>query len=257
MRRRHLGRSMIALRSKNELDILRESNVIAAETLQEIKRFIKPGVTTMELEMAAREFIDKKGAKSAFKGYRNFPGYICTSINEEVVHGIPGKRILKEGDIVSIDVGIKWKNYYGDTTVTVGVGEIGINAKKLLEIAKESLSRAIDKSRPGNRLFDISFAIQSCAESYGYSVVRDFVGHGIGSKIHEEPQVPNFGSPHKGPRLVPGMVLAIEPMVNEGGYEVNILPDRWTVVTRDRKLSAHFEHTVAITEKGPWVLSEI
>ena len=248
---------MIALRSKNELDILRESNNIAARTIEEIKKFVKPGVTTKELETVAREFIDKKGAEAAFKGYRGFPGYICTSINEQVVHGIPGRRVLKEGDILSIDVGVKWKNYYGDTTVTVGVGEIGINAKKLLNVAKEALSRAISKSLAGNRLFDISFAIQSCAEGYGLSVVRDFVGHGIGLKMHEEPQVPNFGSPNKGPRLVPGMVLAIEPMVNEGGYEVDILSDGWTVVTRDKKLSAHFEHTVAITENGPWVLSEI
>lgn len=248
---------MIALRSKDELDILRESNVIAAETLQEIKRFIKPGVTTMELETIARDFIEKKGACASFKGYRGFPGYICTSINEEVVHGIPGKRILKEGDIISIDVGIKWKSYYGDTTDTVGVGEIGADVSKLLKVARDALSRAVIQARPGNRLSDISFAIQSCAEAENYSVVRDFVGHGIGSSLHEEPQVPNFGPPHKGPRLLPGMVLAIEPMLNEGSYEVEILSDGWTVVTQDRKLSAHFEHSVAITENGPWVLSEI
>jgi methionyl aminopeptidase len=248
---------MIALRTKNELEILRESNVIASQTLEEVVRFIRPGITTMELETIAREFIDKKGAESSFKGYRGFPGNICTSVNEEVVHGVPGKRILKEGDIISIDIGTKWRNYYGDISTTVGVGEIGQNARNLLRVANEALSRAIREARPGNRLFDISYAIQSYVESQGYSVVRDFVGHGIGSNLHEEPQVPNFGSPHKGPRLLPGMVLAIEPMVNEGTYEVEILPDGWTVVTRDRKLSAHFEHTGAITENGPWILSRI
>ncbi len=248
---------MIALRTKNELDFLRESNVIAAQALEEVVRFIRPGVTTMELEAIAREFIEKKGAEASFKGYRGYPGYICTSVNEEVVHGIPGKRVLKEGDIISIDIGTKWRKYYGDITTTVGVGEIGQSAGNLLRVAKEALSRAIREARPGNRLFDISYAIQSYVESQGYSVVRDFVGHGIGSNLHEEPQVPNFGSPHKGPRLLPGMVLAIEPMVNEGTYEVEILSDGWTVITRDRKLSAHFEHTVAITESGPWILSEI
>lgn len=248
---------MIALRSKDELGILRESNALAARALVEIKKYVRPGIMTMELEDIAKDFIEREGGEAAFKGYRGFPGYICTSVNEEVVHGIPGKRILQEGDILSIDVGIKWRGYYGDSALTVGVGEIALNARRLVESAKESLSRAIKEARPGNRLFDISFAIQSYAESCGYSVVRDFVGHGIGVNMHEEPQVPNFGSPHKGPRLVPGMVLAIEPMVNEGRYEVEVLPDRWTVVTRDRKLSAHFEHTVAITENGPWVLSEV
>lgn len=248
---------MIAHRSKNELAILRENNVIAAQTIEEIKKLLMPGVTTMELEKAARAFIEKKDAVLTFKGYRGFPGYICTSVNEEVVHGIPGKRILKEGDIVSIDVGIKGKGYYGDCAVTVGVGKIEKKAENLMAAAKEALSRAIKKACPGNRLSDISHEIQSFAESQGYSVVRDFVGHGIGTNLHEEPQVPNFGLPHKGPELFPGMVVAIEPMVNEGSYMVEVLKDGWTVVTSDRKLSAHFEHTVAITEKGPWVLSEI
>lgn len=248
---------MIALRSKDELAILRENNVITAETIEEVKKSIRPGVTTKELEMKAKDFVSKKGAVLSFKGYRGFPGYICTSVNEEVVHGIPGNRRLKEGDILSIDVGIKWKGYYGDSAVTVGVGKIGQNAAKLIDVAREALSRAIQQARPHNRLFDISHIIQSFVESHGYSVVRDFVGHGIGANLHEEPQVPNFGAPHKGHELLPGMVLAIEPMVNEGGYMVEILRDGWTVVTGDRKLSAHFEHTVAITENGPWVLSEI
>lgn len=248
---------MIAQRSKNELDILRENSVIASQTLEEIKKIVAPGITTMDLENAGRLFAKKKDVILSFKGYRGFPGYICTSVNEEVVHGIPGKRVLKEGDIVSLDVGIKAKGYYGDCAVTVGVGKIGEKAEKLLNVAKESLSRAIKKVCPGNRLQDISYEIQSFVESYGYSVVRDFVGHGIGTSLHEDPQVPNFGSPHKGPELFPGMVFAIEPMVNEGTYRVEILKDGWTVVTSDRKLSAHFEHTVAVTENGPWVLSEI
>lgn len=248
---------MIALRSRDELDILRESSVIAAEALEEVKACIKPGVATKELEIVARDFIEKRGAEASFKGYRGFPGYICTSVNEEVVHGIPGKRVLREGDIISIDIGVKWRGYYGDIATTVGVGEIGRNLKELLAVASEGLAGAIRVAHTGNRLFDISFAIQSYVESHGFSVVRDFVGHGIGSSLHEEPQVPNFGRPHKGPRLLPGMVLAIEPMVNEGTYEVEILPDGWTVVTRDRKYSAHFEHTVAITENGPWILSKV
>ena len=248
---------MIALRSKDELEILREVNLIAAETLSELERYIKPGITTMELDKVAEDFVKKKGAVASFKGYRGFPSHICTSVNEEVVHGIPGPRLLKEGDILSVDVGIKWRAYYGDCAKTVGVGKIGAKAQNLLTVTEEALARAIALARPDNRLFDISFAIQSYAESNGYSVVRDFVGHGIGLNLHEEPQVPNFGSPHKGPRLLPGMVLAIEPMVNEGSYEVEIAADGWTVVTRDRRLSSHFEHTVAITENGPWVLSRI
>ncbi|MCK4423784.1 MAG: type I methionyl aminopeptidase [Candidatus Omnitrophica bacterium] len=248
---------MIACRSKDELEILRKSNVIAAQTLEETRRYVKPGVTTLELEMIARDFVYKKGAELAFKDYCGFPGYICTSVNEEVVHGIPGKRILKEGDILSIDVGIKWKNYYGDTAITIVVGRIEPDIAKLLRVTKEALFRAIAKAHPGNRLSDISFAVQSYVEANGFGVVRDLVGHGIGLNLHEEPQVPNFGPPNKGPELLPGMVLAIEPMVNEGSYKVEIMPDGWTVVTRDRKLSAHFEHTVAITEHGPWILSKI
>jgi methionyl aminopeptidase len=248
---------VIALRSKDELEILREANLIAAETLVEIEKYIRPGINTLELDTVARDFIKKKGAEASFKGYRGFPAHICTSVNEEVVHGIPGKRILKEVDIISVDVGVKWRGYYGDCARTIGLGKIEAKAQHLLDVAKEALALAIAQARPDQRLYDISFAIQSYVESNGYSVVRDFVGHGIGSNLHEEPQVPNFGSPHKGPRLLPGMVLAIEPMVNEGAFEVEIAPDGWTVLTRDRKLSSHFEHSVAITENGPWILSEI
>lgn len=248
---------MSAHRSREELEILRQASLLAAETLLEIERHIQPGLTTRELDTMAADFIKQKGAEAAFKGYRGFPGHICTSLNEEVVHGIPGKKVLKEGDILSVDVGIKWRGYYGDCAKTMAVGHISSKVRDLMTVAQDALSRAITYARPEYRLYDISYAIQSHVESHGYSVVRDFVGHGIGSNLHEEPQVPNFGQPHKGPSLYPGMVLAIEPMVNEGTGEVEIASDGWTVLTRDRKLSCHFEHTVAITENDPWILSKI
>ena len=198
-----------------------------------------------------------RGAVPAFKGYRGFPGTLCVSINEEIVHGIPGQRKLKKGDIVSIDVGVNLNGYFGDAAITLPVGEVDEEAKRLLDVTEKALALGIEKAKIGNRLFDISFAIQQWVEAHGFSVVRDFVGHGIGKSFHEEPQIPNFGSPHQGPRLEKGMVLALEPMVNEGTYEVRILSDAWTVVTADGKRSAHFEHTIAIIDGEAAVLSAL
>jgi len=203
----------------------------------------------------AEEYIKRHGGIPAFKGYRGYPRSLCVSVNEEVVHGIPGKRKLKEGDIVSLDLGVLMDGYYGDAAITVPVGKVSELAKKLIKVTEEALYRGIEMARPGNRLSDISHAIQTHVEKAGFSVVREFVGHGIGKQLHEEPQVPNFGPPNRGPRLEPGMVLAIEPMVNTGTWEVRILPNGWTVVTADGGLSAHFEHTVAITDNGPEILS--
>lgn len=247
---------MIIFKSPQEIESILRCCQIAVKVLEHLAKMVEPGKTTGELNEIAEKVIQEWGAVPAFKGYRGFPKSICTSIDEEVVHGIPSfSRRLLAGDIVGIDIGIFKEGYYGDTAVTLPVGEISPLARKLLEVTKESLRRGIDQARPGRRLFDISHAIQSYAEKEGFSVVRDFVGHGIGREMHEEPQVPNFGEPGGGPRLKPGLVLAIEPMVNAGGAEVKVLPDRWTVVTRDGSLSAHFEHTVAITEEGPQILT--
>lgn len=248
---------MIVIKSPEEIEIMRQAGRIVAETLVELGEAIRPGVTTGQLDNIARRCIKKFGAWPAFLGYHGFPASICTSVNEEVVHGIPGLRRLKEGDIISIDVGVFYKGYYGDSTITFPVGEVSPLAKQLIEVTREALFRGIEKAYPGNRLYDISYAIQCCAEAAGFTVVRNYVGHGIGSQMHEEPQVPNFGLPGKGPLLEPGMVLAIEPMVNAGTWEVETLPDNWTVVTRDRSLSAHFEHTVAILENGPEILTSL
>ena len=204
-----------------------------------------------------RDYITSQGAIPAFKGYRGFPATICTSINEEVVHGIPGLRSLKTGDIISIDIGAVINGYYGDAAVTLPVGEISEEAARLLEVTEQCLYKGIEQAQVNNRLTDISHAIQSYVEANGFSVVRDFVGHGIGKKMHEEPQVPNFGMPGRGPRLKPGICLAIEPMVNMGSYHVEVLLDNWTVVTSDKQLSAHFEHSIAVTEKGPLILTKI
>ena len=218
---------------------------------------ISPGITTMELDQVAEEVILSKGAIPAFKGYRGFPAALCISINEEVVHGIPGQRQLKEGDIVSLDVGANLNGYFGDGAITLPVGKVDQRAQRLLEVTERALYIGIDKARAGNRLFDISYAIQAWVESHGFSVVRDFVGHGIGMALHEEPQIPNFGLPNQGPRLERGMVFALEPMVNEGTYEVRILPDAWTVVTADGKRSAHFEHTIAVADGEAEILSTL
>jgi len=249
---------MIILKAPWEIEKMRRSNAIVAEILAILKEAVKPGITTMELNELAEEICIKKGARPAFKGYRNYPYSLCISINEDVVHGLTSKkRYLQEGDIVSLDFGVFYDGYYGDAAITVPVGKISANAKRLLEVTENALYKGIEQAREGRRVSDISAAIQTYVESHGYSVVRQFVGHGIGRSLHEDPQVPNFGKPGKGAKLKVGMVLAIEPMVNEGTYEVEILPDGWTAVTKDRKLSAHFEHTVAITKNGPEILSKI
>jgi len=246
---------MIALRTRSELDLIRASGEILRDTFARVEEILRPGVTTEELDRAAEDFIRSQGAVPAFKGYQGFPATICASVNEEVVHGIPGPRELKEGDIVGIDMGVLKSGYYADASRTYPIGKVSEEAEALLRVTKEALDLAIDKARPGNHLSDISNVIQTHAESHGYSVVRALVGHGIGRRLHEEPQVPNFGPPGQGPVLKPGMVLAIEPMINIGTFEVMVRRDRWTYVTVDGKLSAHFEDTVAITEDGPWIMT--
>ena len=248
---------MIELKDKNQLQKMRTAGRIVAEVLELMKETVKPGITTIELDRLAEKHIRKYGAIPAFKGYRGFPASLCTSINEEVVHGIPSLRELKSGDIISIDCGAIYDGYFGDSAITLPVGEISAEDRKLLAVCEESLRLGIAQAYKGNRLQDISYAIQAYVENNGMSVVRDFVGHGIGRKMHEEPQIPNFGKPGRGPRLEIGMALAIEPMVNLGGYEVVTLEDNWTVVTKDGRKSAHFEHTVAITENGPEILTRI
>ena len=247
---------MIVLRTKNEIEKLTLSSRIVAEVLQELRQHVVPGITTQELNDVAESYALKRGALPAFKDYRGFPASLCISINEQIVHGIPDGRKLKEGDIVSLDFGTLLNGFYGDAAITLPVGEIGKKAQKLLAVTEESLYKGIEQARVGNRLSNISQAIQSWVERHGFSVVRDFVGHGIGTALHEEPQIPNFGTPLPNPRLQEGMVFAIEPMVNEGSYEMRILPDGWTAVTADGKLSAHFEHTIAITGNGPVILTE-
>lgn len=236
---------------------MKEANRIVAEILEALRDKVRPGVTTEDLNVFAEEKVKEKKAKSAFKGYRGYPKALCTSINSQVVHGVPSKTPLKEGDLLSIDFGVYYKGFYGDAAITVPVGRISSEAMRLKEVAEASLYAGIEKAYPGNRLSDISYAIQNLVEGNGFSVVREFVGHGIGRSLHEEPQVPNFGRPGLGIRLKAGMVLAIEPMINAGGSEVNILRDGWTAVTKDGSLSAHFEHTVAITEKGPLILTRV
>jgi methionyl aminopeptidase len=246
---------MIIIRSPREVEQIRKANVVVAEVLERLKTLVVPGVTTDELDGISEEIILSKGAVPAFKGYRGYPKTLCVSINEEVVHGIPNKRKLKEGDIVSIDVGTNLHGYFGDSAITLPVGEVNPEAKRLLEVTEKALSIGIGMAKVGNRLFDISYAVQAWVESNGFSVVRDFVGHGIGKSLHEDPQIPNFGSPNQGPRLEKGMIFALEPMVNEGTYEVRVLDDGWTVVTADGKPSAHFEHTIAITDGDAMILS--
>jgi methionyl aminopeptidase len=249
------GEKMIVIRSAREIDQLKKSNVIVAEVLKRLEKAVAPGMTTRELDQIAEEVILSRGAIPAFKGYRGYPRSLCVSINEEVVHGIPNQRRLKEGDIVSLDVGTNLNGYFGDAAISLPVGEVDPEGRRLLEVTEKALHAGIERAQSGNRLYDISHAIQTWVESQGFSVVRDFVGHGIGKNLHEEPQIPNFGPPHQGPRLEKGMVLALEPMVNEGTYEVRILSDGWTVVTADGKRSAHFEHSVVITDGEAEILS--
>jgi methionyl aminopeptidase len=242
---------MIILKTPDEIALMAKASRVVAEALEVLKSAAKPGVTTDELDRLAEAEIRSRGAVPAFKGYRNYPKTLCASVNEQVVHGIPSKRVLKDGDIVGLDLGAIVGGFYGDSAVTIAVGRIDEKAATLVRVTEESLSLAIQQARVGNRLSDISHAIQQHVEAAGYSVVTEFVGHGIGRQLHEEPQVPNYGKPGQGPRLQPGMVLAIEPMVNMGGSAVRVLDDRWTAVTVDGSLSAHFEHTIAIQPSGP------
>src|SRR5579871_1231092 len=230
---------------------MRTSGRVVGQVLVELEKKIKPGVTTLELDKFAYEFFKKNDCVPAFLGYHGYPATICASVNDEVVHGIPGKRVLEEGDIVGIDVGAFYKGYCGDSARTFAVGKVRPELQKLLQATFESLDRGVEQCRVGNRISDIGHAVQEYAEARGYSVVKDYVGHGIGQAMHEEPQVPNYGKPHQGPRLVEGMCLALEPMVNVGGDEVRVLEDGWTVVTKDGKFSAHFEDTIAILADGP------
>ena len=252
---------MIALKSPREIEIMRRANVIVAEVLQELKRRVTPGVTTLELDAIAEDLTLKRKAIPAFKGYsvagRIFPRCLCASINEEIVHGIPSTRELREGDIVGLDYGVIYEGFYGDAAITVGVGQVNEEAKRLMEVTEMALRNGIEQLHEGKRLGDLGAIVQQTAENAGYSVVRAFVGHGIGKKLHEEPPVPNYGEPDRGLRLKEGMVLAIEPMVNAGGYEVEIKDDGWTAVTKDGSLAAHFEHSVAVTKNGPYVLSQL
>lgn len=246
---------MIVRKSEGEIATMRRAGRIVAQALELIEKEIQPGIETIRLDKVAEDFIRKSGGRPAFKGYKGFPASICASPNEVVVHGIPGKRKLKDGDIISIDIGVELNGYYADAAATYPVGTISDEAQRLIDVTKSALKAGISECVDGNHLYDISHSIQVAAESAGYSVVRDFVGHGIGRAMHEDPQIPNFGSPGRGPVIKSGMVFAIEPMVNIGDYDVDILPDHWTVVTTDRSLSAHFEHTVAVTKRGPEILT--
>lgn len=247
---------MIYLKSPDEIEKMRLANKIVVKVLQALKEMMKPGLATIMLDRKAEEIIAKEKARPAFKGYRGFAHTLCISINEEVVHGIPGPRLLEEGDIVSIDCGVLREGFYGDHAWTFPVGKVSETAKRILKVGEQALAIGIGEMKAGKRLFDISGAVQEFAEREGCSVVRDFVGHGIGRELHEEPQLPNFGERGTGMRLKPGLVLAFEPMINEGTYEVETLSDGWTVVTKDKKLSVHFEHSVALHENGADVLSK-
>lgn len=250
---------MIQLKSNREIDLMAQGGAILGQTLKLLRGSVRPGMSTAELDRIGEDFIrSHEGATPAFKGLYGFPGSICTSINDEIVHGIPSKkRVLKEGDIVSIDVGVGFKGFFTDSATTVAVGEVDAGTRKLLEVTAESLEAGIAAATIGNHIGDIGAAVQAVVEAAGFSVVRDLVGHGIGAEFHEEPQVPNYGKPKRKEKLVPGLTLAIEPMVNAGGPATRTLSDRWTIVTQDGSRSAHFEHTVAITEDGPRVLTRV
>jgi len=248
---------MIILKSLQEIEKIRKASLIVADVLDRIRELVRPGVSTLALDEFAERSIRTARAIPAFKGYRGYPKTLCTSINSEVIHGIPSNDVhLKEGDIISIDVGVIVDGFYGDAAVTLPVGAVTPEAERLIKVTEDSLYRGIAAAKAGNRLFDISHAVQGHVESHGYSVVREYVGHGIGRSLHEDPQIPNFGESEQGPRLKPGMVLAIEPMVNVGGSETVVKEDHWTAVTADGSLSAHFEHTVAVMQDGPWILTK-
>jgi methionyl aminopeptidase len=246
---------MINLKAKREIEIIKANGRIVAETLELMKEKLKPGVKTKELDRWAEDFIRKQGARPAFKGYRGFPASICVSIDNEVVHGIPGDRRIEEGQVISVDVGVFKDNYYADGAFTFSVGQISNKAQRLIQITQQALKGGLEIVKEGRFLSDVSYAIQSFVEKNGFSVVRDLVGHGIGMNMHEDPQIPNFGPPGQGPILKKGMVLAIEPMVNAGSFEIEVREDNWTIVTKDGSLSAHFEHTVAVTENGAMILT--
>jgi methionyl aminopeptidase len=246
---------VIVLKSPVEIEMMREAGRVTAVALRLVGEAVRPGITTGELDAIAEEYIRSQGAKPAFLGYHGFPATLCTSVNEQVVHGIPGKRILNEGDILSVDCGAVVDGFFGDSAMTFPVGMVSAEARALMDATQTSLEAGIAKMRPNMRLYDIGAAVQQVAEAAGFSVVREYVGHGIGRAMHEDPQVPNFGQAGRGAQLKPGMVFAVEPMVNAGGFEVRSLDDGWTVVTADGSLSAHFEHTIAVTEDGPVILT--
>ena len=252
----------IPVKTRSEVDLMRQAGRHVAETLLELRAALRPGMTTGDLDRLAEKQIEQRGVVSSFKGYDphglpRYPAVLCVSVNDEIVHGIPGAREIAEGDLVSIDFGVSVDGWHGDSAVTIPVGEVDAERRRLLEVTGESLDRAIEMMRPGKRLSDIGHTVQSFVESEGFSVVRDFAGHGIGSEMHEAPWIPNYGAKGRGPRLVPGMVFAIEPMVNAGGPEVEILDDEWTAVTADGSASAHFEHTILVTDNGPEVLTRV
>jgi len=246
---------MIPLKSEKDLELLRASGKILARIMPKLRQVLKAGISTREIDEIAAELIKKENAQPAFKGYNGYPANICTSINEEIVHGIPSGRVLEEGDIISLDIGINYQGYFTDAAITQGIGIIDSRKQKLIDVTKKALAEGIKKVKPGNCLSDISYAVQNYVESYGFSVVREFVGHGIGKSLHEEPEIPNFGLPHRGPRIKSGMVFAIEPMVNAGTWRSKFLDNQWTAVTADNLPSAHFEHTIAVTDKGPEILT--
>lgn len=248
---------MIVTKSKQELQWMAEAGRIVALTHQRLKEVVEPGITTKELDAIAEKMIRDHGATPSFKGYGGFPGSICTSVNEELVHGIPSKRKLKEGDIISIDVGAKYKGYHGDSAWTYAVGTITEQDQRLMSVTEQSLYKGLEEAKNGARLSNISHAVQEYVENEQYSIVREYVGHGIGMELHEDPQIPNFGAPERGPRLKTGMVLAIEPMVNAGARFVKTLSDNWTVVTEDQQNCAHYEHTIAITDEGYHILTKL
>jgi methionyl aminopeptidase len=246
---------VIVCKSASEIEMMRAANALVADVLAELAILVQPGVTTEDLDVAAEKLVRDAGAEPAFKGYRGYPATLCASVNEQVVHGIPSSRKLLDGDIISLDMGVKLNGFFGDTAVTVPVGRVGEDVLRLLRVTQDALAKGIDQMRLGGRVSDIGHAIQKHVEANGFSVVREFVGHGIGASLHEEPQIANYGEPGRGPRLAEGMVMAIEPMVNMGRPAVKVLADGWTAVTKDGSLSAHFEHTVAVTKDGPLVLT--
>jgi len=247
---------MISLKSPKDLEMLKRSGQILVAVMRKVAKIVQPGITTLDIDRLSEELIIKEKALAAFKGYKGFPAASCVSVNEEIVHGIPGPRVILEGDIVSIDLGVNYQGYFSDMAITLAAGIVDEGRKKLIAVTRQSLDLGIQQAKVGNNLTDISHSIQSFVEAQGFSVVRQFVGHGIGTALHEDPEIPNFGQPHSGPLLKSGMVLAIEPMINMGSWECLILDNGWTAVTKDGAPSAHFEHTVAVTDKGPVILTE-